>query len=105
MLPASQHEYDAAYRHHQKRQHRQRTFCDSLHDLCGGAGSCGGSHRIVEPKLAEFACHYGTAILPCLPRTLEHKGTVENSVGYVKHNALAARVFDCLAAQNLFLSQ
>jgi hypothetical protein len=40
-----------------------------------------------------------------LPRTPEHKGTVENSVGYVKHNALAARVFDGLAAQNLFLSQ
>ena len=59
----------------------------------------------LNPKLAAFARHYGTAILPCLPRTPQHKGKVENSVGYVKHNALAARVFDSLAAQNVFLSQ
>jgi transposase len=57
----------------------------------------------LNPKLAEFARHYGTAILPCLPRTPEHKGKVENSVAYVKENALAGRVFATLAEQNLFL--
>jgi transposase len=59
----------------------------------------------LNPKLAEFARHYGTAILPCLPRTPEHKGKVESSVGYVKENALKGRVFDSLAAQNAFLAQ
>jgi transposase len=38
----------------------------------------------LNPKLREFARHYGTVILPCLPRTPEHKGKVENSVAYVK---------------------
>src|SRR5438552_8770123 len=56
-----------------------------------------------NPKLLEFARHYGTVILPCLPRTPEHKGKVENSVAYVKGNALAGRTFDCLAAENQWL--
>ena len=59
----------------------------------------------LNPKLAEFARHYRTVILPCLPRTPEHKGKVENSVGYVKKNALKARRFDSLAAQNRFLQE
>lgn len=59
----------------------------------------------LNPKLAEFARHYRTVILPCLPRTPEHKGKVENSVGYVKKNALKARRFDSLAAQNQFLRE
>jgi transposase len=58
----------------------------------------------LNPKLAEFARHYGCAILPCLPGTPQHKGKVENSVGYVKENALKARVFDSLAAQNQYLA-
>src|SRR5882724_4196487 len=58
----------------------------------------------LNPKLLEFARHYGTVILPCLPRTPEHKGKVENSVAYVKGNALAGRTFDCLAAQNQWLA-
>jgi len=33
----------------------------------------------LNPKLREFARHYGTVILPCLPKTPEHKGKVENS--------------------------
>jgi transposase len=57
----------------------------------------------LNPKLAEFARHYGTAILPCLPGTPEHKGKVENSVGYVKKNALKGRVFNSLCAENEFL--
>jgi transposase len=58
----------------------------------------------LNPKLREFARHYGTVILPCLPRTPEHKGKIENSVGYVKSNALARRTFASLAAANLFLA-
>lgn len=57
----------------------------------------------LNPKLAEFARHYGTVILPCLPRTPEHKGKVESSIKYVKSNALAGRSFDSLAAQNAWL--
>jgi transposase len=57
----------------------------------------------LNPKLLEFARHYGTVIMPCLPRTPEHKGKVENSVAYVKGNALAGRTFDCLAAENQWL--
>ena len=58
----------------------------------------------LNPKLVDFARHYGTAILPCIPRTPEHKGKVENSVAYVKDNALAGRKFESLAAINLFLA-
>ena len=57
----------------------------------------------LNPKLVDFARHYGTTILPCIPRTPEHKGKVENSVAYVKDNALAGRKFESLAALNLFL--
>ncbi|HEX2697333.1 MAG TPA: IS21 family transposase [Anaerolineales bacterium] len=59
----------------------------------------------LNPKLAEFARFYGTVILPCLPATPRHKGKVERGVGYVKNNALAARSFPSLAAQNTFLLQ
>ena len=59
----------------------------------------------LNPKLIDFARHYGTTILPCIPRTPEHKGKVENSVAYVKDNALAGRKFASLAALNLFLAQ
>lgn len=58
----------------------------------------------LNPKLIDFARHYNTTILPCLPKTPEHKGKVENSVGYVKENALAGRSFESLAAVNQFLA-
>jgi transposase len=58
----------------------------------------------LNPKLVDFARHYGTTILPCIPRTPEHKGKVENSVAYVKDNALAGRKFASLAAVNLHLA-
>ncbi len=57
----------------------------------------------LNPKLVDFAKHYQTAIFPCLPRTPEHKGKVENSVKYVKSNALAGRKFPSLSALNQFL--
>ena len=59
----------------------------------------------LNPKLAAFCRHYGTVLLPCLPRTPEHKGKVENSVGYVKKNALKARQFPSLQSQNEFLRE
>jgi transposase len=57
----------------------------------------------LNPKLIDFARHYGTTILPCLPRVPEHKGKVESSVKYVKDNALSGRKFAALAEVNQFL--
>ena len=58
----------------------------------------------LNPKLIDFARHYATTILPCLPGVPEHKGKVENSVRYVKENALAGRKFSSLAELNLALA-
>jgi transposase len=58
----------------------------------------------LNPKLIDFARHYHTTILPCLPGVPEHKGKVENSVAYVKENALAGRKFCSLAEVNLALA-
>jgi transposase len=57
----------------------------------------------LNPKVREFARHYGTVILPTRPYTPEHKGKVESSVGYVKANALKGKVFDKLADENAYL--
>jgi hypothetical protein len=57
----------------------------------------------LNPKMREFDRHYGTVILPTRPRSPEHKGKVESSVGYVKNNGLKGRVFDSLAAENVYL--
>ena len=59
----------------------------------------------LNPRFMDFARHYQLAVLPCFPRTPEHKGKIENSVGYIKSNALANRSFDSLKAQNDFLRQ
>jgi transposase len=59
----------------------------------------------LNPKLASFAKHYGCTILPCRPRTPEHKGKVENGIAYVKDNALRGHSFPSLAAQNQHLDQ
>jgi transposase len=59
----------------------------------------------VHPKLQSFAAHYGTVFLPTRPYTPRHKGKIERGVGYVKGNALKARVFDSLLAQNEFLRE
>ena len=58
----------------------------------------------LNPKLRDFARHYRTTILPCLPRTPEHKGKVENSIKYVKENALKGRKFKSLSELNAFLA-
>ena len=52
------------------------------------------------PKVESFCRHYGTVIMPCRPRRPEHKGKVENSIKYVKNNALKGRVFSSLQALN-----
>lgn len=59
----------------------------------------------LNPKLQAFAEHYGTVILPTKPRMPRHKGKVERGIGYVQNNALKARTFSSLGAQNDFLRQ
>jgi hypothetical protein len=57
----------------------------------------------LNPKIVEFARHYGCAFLPTRPRTPQHKGKVENGVNYVQRNALAGRKFASLAGLNAHL--
>lgn len=66
---------------------------------------------VLNPKLQSFAQHYGTRApprsggrLPTKPYTPRHKGKVEAGVKYVKNNALKARTFASLEAQNRFLA-
>ena len=59
----------------------------------------------LNPKLEEFARHYGTAILPTKPAMPRHKGKVEAGVKYAQNNAVKGRSFNSLAAQNLFLAE
>lgn len=57
----------------------------------------------LNPKIVEFARHYGTVILPTKPYTPRHKGKIESGVKYVKSNALKGRLFSSLTEQKLFL--
>lgn len=57
----------------------------------------------LNPKLLSFCRHYGCALVPCLPRTPEHKGKTERGIGYLKGNALRGRTFSSLSAHNEFL--
>ena len=57
----------------------------------------------LNPKLLSFCRHYGCALLPCLPRTPEHKGKTERGIDYVKDNGLRGRTFSSLTAENEFL--
>jgi transposase len=59
----------------------------------------------LNPKLREFAAHYGTCILPSRVRTPRHKGKVERQVGYAQDNALKGRTFKSLAEQNAHLRE
>jgi len=58
----------------------------------------------LNPKLAAFCRHYTTILLPCIPRTPQHKGKCENNVKYIKSNALANHSFSVLAEQNQHLA-
>jgi transposase len=57
----------------------------------------------LNPKLLSFCRHYGCALLPCRPRTPEHKGKTERGIGYLKGNALRGRTFSGLSPENEFL--
>jgi transposase len=59
----------------------------------------------LNPKMADFAKHYGTVVLPTQPARPEHKGKIEAGVKYAQNNALKGRTFTSLAEQNLFLSE
>ena len=59
----------------------------------------------LNPKIIAFCQHYGLSLLPCRPRTPQHKGKVERGVAYVKSNALKGLRFTSLAAQNAHLIQ
>lgn len=58
----------------------------------------------LNPKMADFAKHYGTVVLPTQPARPEHKGKIESGVKYAQNNALKGRTFSSLAEQNLFLT-
>ena len=57
----------------------------------------------LNPKVQEFARHYGTIFWPTKPYMARHKGKIERGVGYVKGNALKGRTFASLAEENSFL--
>jgi hypothetical protein len=57
----------------------------------------------LNPKVEDFARHYGTVVLPTKSYTPRHKGKIERGVGYAQENALRGRIFKSLAAQNEFL--
>ncbi len=57
----------------------------------------------INPKVVEFARHYGTVILPTKPYTPRHKGKIEGGVKYVKSNGLKGRTFSSLSEQRQFL--
>jgi len=58
----------------------------------------------LNPKLEEFARHYGTVILPTKPVMPRHKGKVESAVKYAQNNAVKGRTFESLMAQNAYLA-
>ena len=59
----------------------------------------------LNPKLREFALHYGTTILPTKPATPRHKGKIESGVKFTQENALKGRRFGSLAEQNHYLAE
>jgi transposase len=58
----------------------------------------------LNPKLEEFARHYGTVILPTKPAMPRHKGKVESGVKYAQNNAVKGQSFASLTAQNTHLA-
>lgn len=59
----------------------------------------------LNPKMADFAAHYGTVVLPTEPARPEHKGKVEAGVKYAQNNACQGRTFTSLGEHNQFLEQ
>jgi transposase len=58
----------------------------------------------LNPKLEEFARHYGTVILPTKPAMPRHKGKIESGVKYAQNNAVKGRTFESLTGQNAHLA-
>ena len=50
-----------------------------------------GERIVLNPRYKDFADHFGFTIAPCGVGQPHEKGRVENAVGYVKKNFLAAR--------------
>lgn len=59
----------------------------------------------LNPKMADFAKHYGTVVLPTQPARPEHKGKIEAGVKYAQNNALKGRTFTSLGQHNQFLTE
>jgi transposase len=59
----------------------------------------------LNPKVEEFARHYGTVFLPAKAYTPRHKGKVERGVGYAQENALRGLTFAGLQSQNEHLQR
>jgi transposase len=59
----------------------------------------------LNPKVREFARHYGTVFWPTKPYMARHKGKIERGIGYVRNNALKGRTFASLDEQNRFLQE
>ena len=58
-------------------------------DNCKAAiTQCTIDNEMIRRSYQELAEHYGFIISPCLPRTPEHKGGVENDIKYTKSNFL-----------------
>ncbi len=57
----------------------------------------------LNPKVEEFARHYGTVFLPTKSYTPRHKGKIERGVGYAQDNALKGRKFKSLLGENDYL--
>ena len=54
----------------------------------------------LNPKVEEFARHYGTVFLPTKSYTPRHKGKIERGVGYAQENALRGMTFKGIQGQN-----
>lgn len=59
----------------------------------------------LNPKLLDFAKHYGFVALPARSRMPRYKGKVEAGIKYVKSNALKGRIFSSLSEHNQFLAR
>jgi transposase len=57
----------------------------------------------MNPKVEEFARHWGTVFMPTKSYTPRHKGKIERGVGYAQDNALRGKKFRSLQAQNDYL--
>jgi hypothetical protein len=55
---------------------------------------------LLNPKVEEFARHYGAVLLPTKSYTPRHKGKIERGIGYAQENALRGMKFAGLQSQN-----